>query len=118
MNGITKLQRKIGNRDGESIIEVLVSLLISVLSLAMLVTMVTTSTKITKASEDKMKEYYDASLAVTKMAVDSDTKTCTLILTNDRDETEKYTYRVNYCMNSKGNVPVVSYAVKDSEEEP
>ena len=113
MNALAKLQLKIRNRDGESIIEVLVSLLISVLSLAMLVTMITTSTKITKASEDKMKEYYDASLTVSKMAVDSGDGTCSLILTNDNDETEKYPYTVNYYVNNEGNVPVISYAEID-----
>lgn len=52
--------RKIKSRKGESLAEVLIALLVSVLGLVLLASMITTSVNIVTKSKKSMKEYNDA----------------------------------------------------------
>lgn len=56
--------RKLKNRKGESIGEVLVSLLIAALALVMLASMITSSSRMIQASKVKIQEYYVANNAL------------------------------------------------------
>ena len=54
----TALHKKLDNKDGDSIAEVLVALLISSLALVMLASMITSSSKMITTSKKKMQDYY------------------------------------------------------------
>lgn len=68
--------RKLKNRKGESIGEVLVSLLISALALVMLASMITSSSRMIQSSKVKLQDYYVANNALeTRTGTNSGTGT-------------------------------------------
>ena len=60
------LRRRLRDRRGESIAEVLVALLISAVSLLMLASLIATSTRLVRSSEALMETYYAANDELTK----------------------------------------------------
>ncbi len=115
-----KMKKKLHNRRGDSIAEVLVALLISSLALVMLASMITSSARMITASKAKLNEYYretealctyqqtnGASSHITITSPDTITVICT--------DSSGNTYTKNYtdaksCVNTEfSNTPVVSF---------
>lgn len=57
---------KLKSASGESIAEVLVAVLISAMALVMLASMITASTSMIRAGDEKLKDYYDANELLSK----------------------------------------------------
>ena len=55
----TKLKKRLRSQAGETIAEVLIALLISVLALTMLAMMISSTVGLVNRSKEKMNEYYD-----------------------------------------------------------
>ena len=64
-----KIQLKLKSRKGESLTETLAALVISAVSISMLVTMISASTKMISGSIKKMDEYYDAENQIVQQQV-------------------------------------------------
>jgi Tfp pilus assembly protein PilV len=99
---VKKLLRSAGGRlreqKGESIAEVLISLLISAVALVMLASMINTSARLVSDSRKKLTAYYAANEALTKNEAIGTTNTATLVLTyqnNAKDQFPGMEYQQN-----------------------
>ncbi len=102
--------RKLRSDAGETITEVLVSLLISAIALAMLASMIQASANMITTSKDKLGLYYDANNNLgTQTTSSTDTHpTLELKYTNSSFATKKYTLTL-YENKEIGNTTVISY---------
>lgn len=102
--------KKLRSRKGESLVEVLVSMLITVLSVSTLAMMIDSSAKLSKKSEETMQEYYEAGNTINRQ--ETDAKTGTLTLKGDNGET--FTFPVEYYENDTfSDTPVISYEIME-----
>ena len=65
---MTIMMKKIKTQSGESIAEVLIALLISSLALVMLASMISSTLRLVKTSENKMDAYYAANEALERIS--------------------------------------------------
>lgn len=61
---IMKILKKIKRKDGETLVETLVALLIAAIGLTILASMITTTSRLVKTSKDKMDTYYSKNIAL------------------------------------------------------
>lgn len=116
MKYIRKISTKLKNRKGETLTEVLVSLLIGTLALALLAAMIGSSTRIIRTSETSMVQYYEQNNrleerasgdedASGKVSCSSESGTSTVRLSPGKDSVSVKCY-----VNQKaGKSPVISY---------
>ncbi len=111
-----KMRKKLHNKRGDSLAEVLIALLISSLALVMLASMITSSANMITKSKAKLRDYYEETAALNtlnapaavsgikdKITVDS----ATFFITVDG---KKGRYTKNYCINREfPNNPVISF---------
>ena len=102
------LRRKIRSRAGETITEVLVSLLISVVALVMLAGMISAAARLIKTSEAKMETYYGANNALVS-APSGSASDATMTIRNS-DDSINMTVAIQYYANTTvANKPVIVY---------
>ena len=102
--------KKLHSRRGESLVEVLVTLLICVLALGMLSTAIITSSAVTKNSDKKVNDYYTAMNDIAKMAGTGKEGKITI---SESGSSFSETYDVEYFVNDTyGNKPVIAYRKK------
>lgn len=120
MRVFQKIKKKVFNRKGDSIAEVLIALLISSLALVMLAAMITASANIITNSKTKMNDYYEEINVLNTFlspnppvtTVSSTNVRTTLTVTDpDGTSTSKYEdYNVSYCVDRMfQSKPVVSF---------
>ena len=108
----TRMIRKLKSTRGESIVEVLVAMLITALSVATLALMINTSVKVTKQSEDIMQGYYAANDALNRQDSSGSDSEGTVTMTMD-DGDESYDFDIELFENdSIRNIPVIAYKKK------
>jgi len=78
MKKLKSILRKVRSRSGESIAEVLVSLLIAALAMLLLAGMINASSNLITKSRAKMQEYYDANNAIVQQSSSGTNGTATL----------------------------------------
>ncbi len=107
------LIRKLKQTKGESLVEVLISVLISSFALLVLATMITTTTKLVTNSKDRFDKYVEAANTVTSRAGSS---AGTVRFTKEDGSTafilvgSSSTVDVNYSVNEEiGGMPVIAY---------
>ena len=107
------IAKKLKNRRGETIAEVLVSLLIGAMAILMLATMVASATKIITSSSEKMKAYVIDGNNLAEQSSFSSTGTVTFKKDGVPVKlTDKDSISVQYYVNSTvGDKAVVSYRV-------
>jgi len=74
----TKLKKKFRSQAGETIAEVLVAMLVSVLALTMLAVMISSTFSMVNKSKLKMNDYYDANRVLEIQPADSDNTSVTV----------------------------------------
>ena len=111
------IKKKITSRKGETIAEVLIAFLISVLGLSMLAGMIVSSTKIIEKSRKAMEQYYDSEVESTGSGSIKLVKTApgvpdeNIMLTDDWTAGgEQVSYEVR---SSVGNNKLYSYEISD-----
>ncbi len=77
-----KLKKRLRSQAGETIAEVLISLLIAALSLVMLATMISATVNMVNTSKEKMISYYDANVALEEQPSTSGVSASVSIQTN------------------------------------
>ena len=78
MNMSTKLKKRLRSQAGETIAEVLVAMLISVLALTMLAVMISSTLSMVNKSKLKMNDYYDANRILEMQPDSSDNENVTV----------------------------------------
>lgn len=125
MNFFLKTKHKINNNKGESIAEVLVSVLISSLGLLLLASMVNASAReILKKSKSSMADYWSSEVRL----VDQDNPTFTENIgypfkIGSSEDSDNFiladgwseTVNIDFFVNSSSTQPVVSYRLSSSE---
>ena len=118
---MNRLKQKLRSRKGESLAEVLISTLIAAVALVMLASMITTSARLIRNSQEKMTAYYgkDSALAEQKPAdTDPDTSTVTVTISGDAGDATvlvpgKSQTNIYYFTNGEtGDRQAVSYRYK------
>ena len=100
--------RRLRDRRGESIGEVLVALLIAAVALMMLASLIATSTRLTRSSEERMQEYYTAnenltaSLAAARAGTQSGSLVFTYLDGDNNQQTIPYN-NIYYAENSEAS---------------
>ena len=106
MRGMLK---KLRSNSGESLVEVLISLLISSLALIMLAAMIRGATNAVLTSEKTMHAYYDKSVVLNRQA-DTDKEDDTLTVSIKSGETVIPVTNVNYFIDGEiKGIDVISY---------
>jgi Tfp pilus assembly protein PilV len=117
------IRRKLKGTAGESLAEVLISLLIAALALTMLASVISTSARLITRSKETMKSYYDGNDAVSKQQIATSTPMYTFTIMKNGSTTISYNLidsnadtpnnSVYYFTNEASKkYPVVSYALK------
>lgn len=109
------LNNKLRSQAGETIAEVLVSLLISALALTMLASMITATVSMVTRSKEKMKEYYENGEALELMSADLETINVTMSGTGLSASAEALCYKND---TFQGDRVVYSYIKEDTAESP
>ena len=104
-----KIGKKLSNKKGDSIAEVLVALLISAVALVMLASMINSSASLTESSKNRMQTYYSSSVDLAERTAPSTNGTAVI----SEGGTEIGSYAVTYYVNPDVNGdPVVTYRYK------
>ncbi len=105
------IRRKLQATKGETIAEVLVSLLISSLALVMLATMIRASSNMILTSETKLEAYYDESIKLSTQATEEkESDTLTVEIVDGENTVIKTVDNVSYYKNDIiGTTDVISY---------
>lgn len=111
-----KALRKLKSRTGESLVEVLVSLLIAALALTMLASTIATSSKIITQSKDKMEDYYDQNNAMAGQSQDG-ALTAALTISGSDVSLTGDDLSISFSINTEvGSTKVVSYWLEGEGE--
>lgn len=108
-----KLRKKLKNNKGETITEVLVALLISVLSLTLLAGMISASVSMTDKSRKNITDYYTAENTL-ELNQDKVEETADVSFIDSADEDVKLSsgsIKVNVYSNGDGKNEILSYSV-------
>jgi len=114
MRKLKSLLRKIRSQSGESIAEVLVSLLIAALAMLLLAGMINASSNLISKSRSKMQEYYEANNAIVQQSSSGTTGSATLTEVDSEGNTVSdgvsQSIDVTYFENDTfTNKPVITY---------
>lgn len=106
MKILSQIKKRIKSRNGESITEVLVALLISMLGLVLLATMITSSAKLITQSRDAMSGYVEKGNALAAGSGSSISSGKISISLNENSYTTSVSYFIN---DTFSKTPVVAY---------
>ncbi len=105
-----RIMRKLQSVSGETVAEVLISLLISALALAMLATMIQASSNMITTSKTKMKEYYTQNNILGTQEPGNEESTKPTLTLEEKDGKFSDTYTLTLYKNDLlGGVDVISY---------